>query len=131
MKKYCANCISFNVCKYAEKRAPDMCRDYLFRSNPIREIMKEHERQNEKWGEQNHPMLDVPFTHDGMRSQAGAYKKINDSGSNPSWFAILMEEIYETFAETGPEKQYKEIIQVAAVSAQIAKSLKRKMETGK
>jgi hypothetical protein len=92
------------------------------------EISEERKRQDGKWGEQNHPMLDVPFTHGGMLSQADTYKKINDNGSNPSWFAILMEEVYEAFAETDPAKQRKEMIQVAAVAVQIIECLDRRME---
>jgi hypothetical protein len=90
------------------------------------EIIQERKRQDEKWGEQNHPMLDTPFTVDGMRQREKNYKQTNDSKRDVSWFAILMEEVYEAFAETEPEKQYGEMIQVAAVAVQIAEYLKRK-----
>ena len=128
MKKYCANCISFGVCKYADKRDPDMCRFYLFRSNPVREIMRERERQDEKWGEQNHPMLNIPFTRDGMLQGQQAYKQLNDKRENWSWFQILMEEVYEAFSETEQERQREEMIQVAAVAVQIIEFLDRRME---
>ena len=82
MKKYCANCISFSVCKYVNRIKPDWCSSYLFRANPIREIMRERERQDEKWGEQNHPMLNVPFTKEGMFDALQFYRRLNDNGED-------------------------------------------------
>jgi NTP pyrophosphatase (non-canonical NTP hydrolase) len=93
--------------------------------------MREMERQNEKWGEQNHPMHNDHLLYDCMRSRAKLYKKINDNDSPHSWFFILMEEVYEAFAETKPKKQREEIIQVAAVAIQIAECLERKKEDKK
>jgi hypothetical protein len=86
------------------------------------------ERQNEKWGEQNHPMQDDRLPYDSMRSTAKLYKKINDNAVHPSWFFILMEEVYESFAHTDPAKQREEMVQVAAVAVQIIEYLDRKME---
>jgi SpoVK/Ycf46/Vps4 family AAA+-type ATPase len=45
-----------------------------------------------------------------------------------SWSNILMEEVYEAFAETGPEKQREELVQVAAVAVEIIEYLDRKKE---
>jgi hypothetical protein len=95
------------------------------------EINKERERQNEKWGEQNHLMLNVPFTTAGMRQQEKIYKQLNNSARDVSWFGILMEEVYESFAETDPARQREEMIQVAAVAVQIIECLDRHMEEGK
>ena len=39
-----------------------------------------------------------------------------------------MEEVYEVFVETEPEKQREEMIQVAAVAVQIIECLDRRME---
>jgi hypothetical protein len=91
-------------------------------------IDKERRRQEEKWGEQNHPMLGVPFTKEGMIRMQRAYKQLNDSGKDCNWFQILMEEVYETFSETEPEKQMEEAVQAAAVMVQIIEYLGRKME---
>ena len=90
------------------------------------EIRRERRRQNEKWGEQNHPMLNVPFTVEGMRERAIVYKALNDSSDN-NWFGILQEEVYEAFAETEPEKQREEMIQVGALAVQIIEYLDRRM----
>jgi hypothetical protein len=32
MKRFCQNCQCFNVCKYAEKRTPDLCKYYAARN---------------------------------------------------------------------------------------------------
>jgi NTP pyrophosphatase (non-canonical NTP hydrolase) len=76
-------------------------------------------------------MLNVPFTTAGMRQQEKIYKQLNDSARDVSWFGILMEEVYEAFAETDPAKQREEMVQVAAVAVQIIKCLDRRMEEGK
>jgi hypothetical protein len=96
----------------------------------FRTIHEERIRQDEKWGEQNHPMLDIPFTAEGMGEKEYVYKRINDIRENPSWFAVLMEEVYEAFAETDPVKQREEIVQVAAVAVQIIECLDRRIEGG-
>ena len=47
------------------------------------------------------------------------------SKENPSWFLILMEEVYEAFSETDPTKQRAEMIQVISVGVQIVEYLNR------
>jgi hypothetical protein len=91
------------------------------------EIVQERMRQHEKWGEQNHPMLNIPFTREAMRNNMKAYKAINDNGKNPSWFSILMEEVYESFAENEPEKIRAEMLQTSAVAVQIIEYLDRQI----
>jgi hypothetical protein len=95
------------------------------------EISRERKRQDEKWGEQNHPMLDISRTIEGMREKRNEYQKVNNNGVYISWFNILMEEVYEAFSDTEPEKQREEMIQVAAVAVQIIECLDRRMEAVK
>jgi hypothetical protein len=91
------------------------------------EISRERKRQDEKWGEQNHEM---GAKHSKMRELSEEMRRLNFHRPL-CWYTILMEEVYEAFAETEPEKQYGEIIQLAAVAVQIAEFLKRKTEGGK
>ncbi|MDR0731531.1 MAG: hypothetical protein LBF63_07675 [Treponema sp.] len=57
---------------------------------------------------------------------------MNDEPERPCcWSNILMEEVCEAFAETEPEKQREEMVQVAAVAVQIIECLDRQMEAGK
>jgi hypothetical protein len=59
----------------------------------FRAIHEERIRQDEKWGEQNHPMLNIPFSAEGMVEKERVYKRINDTKKDLSWFTILMEEV--------------------------------------
>jgi len=99
-------------------------------NNIFEEIRAERKRQDEKWGEQNLPMLNVPLTVKAMKEKSESYKAFNDSTNGDSWFAVLIEEVYEAFAETEPEKQREELIQVAAVAVQIIEYLERKFKKG-
>jgi hypothetical protein len=121
--------MAYNVCKYADKRSPDLCGYYLLRSDALKEIMRECERQDDKWGKQNHRMLfDL---HTFIDEWLETFREDNN---NPvykkTWFSILMEEVCEAFAETEPEKQREEMVQVAAVAVQIIECLDRKKEAG-
>jgi hypothetical protein len=119
--------MAYNVCKYADKRSPDMCRYYLLRSTALKKIMREYESQNEKWGEQNHPMLQfAPLK--GVQRELELVRRINEDFDSPDWFYILLEEVYEAFAETDPAKQREEMVQVAAVAVQIIECLDRQMD---
>jgi hypothetical protein len=90
----------------------------------IQEILDERDRQHKMWGEQNHPMLNIPFTKDGMLQGQHTYKQLNDKEEN-SWFQILMEEVYEAFSETEPDRQREELVQVGAVTIQIIEWIDR------
>jgi PHD/YefM family antitoxin component YafN of YafNO toxin-antitoxin module len=86
------------------------------------QVMKEINRQNDKWGPQSHLMI-LKNNPEFYKTMADDYKKINDTDSNKDWFTILMEEVYEAFAENTREKQIEELTQVAAVTVQIIKDL--------
>jgi hypothetical protein len=90
--------------------------------------MQEHERQDEKWGEQNHPMLSTAFPHDKIVDMRNAYQQINNEKTKTCWFSILTEEILEASTETDPIKQREEMIQVVTVAVQIIECLDRRME---
>jgi hypothetical protein len=98
--------------------------------NIFEEIKAERKRQNEKWGEQNHPMIFFSAAKNETRLQIE--EKLKEHRNNCdikdfcTWFDILMEEIYEAFLESEPEKQREEMIQVAAVAVQIIEYLDRK-----
>ena len=94
------------------------------------EIRAERKRQDEKWGEQNLPMLNIPFSLEAMQNSAKALKALNDDGQHLSWFSILLEGVYGAFAETEPEKQRGGMVQVAAVAVQVIESLDRMIEQG-
>lgn len=87
----------------------------------IEEVVAERRRQDEKWGEQNHP--DGP----GYAAEYSYYygpraeveRKQNDVLARKGrlhWAGILLEEVYEALAESDPAKLREELIQVAAVA---------------
>ena len=96
------------------------------------EILAERKRQDEKWGEQNHPMLEkelvdvkghVVPSKDILLCQLRHCQLRNSC--KPNRFDILFEEICEAFIETDPAKQREEMIQVAAVAVCIIEYLDR------
>jgi len=91
------------------------------------EIEQERKRQEEKWGEQNHPMLNEKlYSPNDCLESLSHFRSYNDYGEHKNWFAILMEEIYEAFSETNTERQRKELVQTAAVLVQMIECLDRK-----
>ena len=94
------------------------------------EIAAERKRQNEKWGEQNHPMHFDDLVYAGCRKKLDDLRHMNDwreKENTLSWFDILEEEVYEAFAETDPVRQKAEMVQVAAVAVQIIEYLDRRI----
>lgn len=101
----------------------------------LRAIKAERATQDARWGEQNHPMISDthPMISDtqapsAMRQLADYQKRTNARRAEQGtleWYAILLEEVYEAFAETDPAKQLEEMTQVAAVATAIMEMLQR------
>lgn len=80
------------------------------------QIAAERDRQDAKWGEQNHPdgtgqhpeIIDADVAR--MVCQSAA------EGGYLDWLHILREEVAEAFAESDPAKLRAELVQVAAVA---------------
>ncbi|TIH27052.1 hypothetical protein, partial [Subtercola vilae] len=114
------------------------------------EVQAERDRQDQKWGEQNHPdgtgpsrmiLGDLKYTKafDGHRGislatasadvLAGCAKQVTDSAAkqgNVFWQDILLEEVFEAFAESDTSKLRTELIQVAAVAQQWVEAIDRR-----
>jgi hypothetical protein len=96
------------------------------------EILAERKRQDQKWGEQNHPIMPSSNLHWFPTAEClestlkGCRKRLKeDEGENKSWFDILHEEVLEAFLEEEPEKQREEMVQAAAVAVAIIEYLDR------
>lgn len=92
-------------------------------------LADELQRQNVKWGEQNHPMISGSNAYrKSFAVLAAELKRQNElhalTGSI-SWDAILREEVYEALEEDDPARAVYELIQVAAVALQAALSIQR------
>ncbi|MFF1946932.1 hypothetical protein ACFVWF_32865 [Rhodococcus qingshengii] len=88
------------------------------------EIADERERQDERWGEQNHPDGTGPgFAIDAKRARHSC--NLAASLGLVSYRDILNEEVFEAFAESDPDKLRHELVQVAAVTVAWIEKLDR------
>lgn len=106
-----------------------------------REVLAERARQDEKWGEQNHPDLHSGYLpleesvgslvaeHDLFAELARRYKTLNHLAALTAtidWTGILLEEVYEALAESDPARLRTELLQVAAVTQAWAAAIDRR-----
>ena len=99
----------------------------------LNEIAAERARQDEKWGEQNHPdgtgeyVEAVPLWPAGdLADFAKNETDVLAQAGFVSWRNILFEEVCEAFAEADVEKLRTELVQVAAVAAQWVEAIDRR-----
>lgn len=107
----------------------------------LSDVQAEENRQDAKWGEQNHPDgtgPDVPVLADLLRDgtdaawlavQATEATDVKARDGAVTWRDILLEEVFEALAESSPEKLRTELVQVAAVAAQWVKAKDRQAVT--
>lgn len=95
----------------------------------LNEIAAERLRQDEKWGEQNHPNGTGP-TISRLNDVDRARKNCDyarQSGT-ATWRHILTEEVAEAYVESDRAKLRAELIQVAAVAVAWVESIDRSGE---
>lgn len=93
----------------------------------MNEIEREHDRQVEKWGEQNH--LDGTgsrFHQTRAKMRRHLCEKAAANGCL-TWAHILDEEFSEALAETYPQALREELIQVAAVCVSWIEAIERRL----
>jgi hypothetical protein len=100
----------------------------MSRESIFEEIHQERDRQDMKWGEQNHPIRvesDAIYFIDQARlcRQVCDYEARNGT---LTWYHILIEEFFEAFAEGEALKQRYELVQVAAVAIAMIECIDRK-----
>lgn len=105
--------------------------------NILNEIRQERIKQDAKWGEQNHPILDPTLIgRDPVRmceefeipseSRAKQLCDLNAARGTCTWMHILVEEVSETAScGSNVEALRKELIQTAAVVVAAIESLDR------
>jgi hypothetical protein len=92
------------------------------------EVGEERDRQDAKWGEQNHK---DGTGGRGSDVQAQALRKLCDerfAKGEGAWTDILMEEIAEAWAEEDPARLRAELIQVAAVAVAWVECIDRRAQ---
>lgn len=126
----------------------------LARGRVLADIDQERERQDAKWGEQNHPdgtgpdskplqplmRVDLPYLDRDRLPGLTAADRLarlftevtNDLAAEGlvAWRDILLEEVFEALAEADPTRLRTELIQIAAVSAQWAEAIDRRAAAG-
>lgn len=91
------------------------------------DIAAERWRQDEKWGEQNHPDGTGPDAISiQLRETFRAMCDLEHGSGNGTWMSILREEAYEAFAESDLEKLDAELVQVAAVCVAWIEAIRRR-----
>ena len=119
------------------------------RGRVLSDVDDERGRQDEKWGEQNHPdgtgpgvlPLDPISAHHGrhtyledapavdLADAARRACKAAGHAGHDTWRAILLEEVFEALAEDDPARLRTELVQVAAVATQWAEAIDRRTAT--
>lgn len=94
-------------------------------ANVCGEIIAERCRQDERFGEQNHPD-GTGLDFDDIRAEEARFgcELLAKSGAL-TWRAILREEVAEAFAESDPPKLREELLQVAAVAVAWVQAIDR------
>lgn len=97
----------------------------------LQEVQQERERQNIKWGIQNHPDGTCAGPNGAItaKQHADAARSVCDQMAKLgklTWSHILTEELMEAYAETEAPKLRKELIQVAAVATQWVECIDRR-----
>lgn len=92
----------------------------------LSEVAQECDRQDEKWGEQNHPDGTGGITSVVLANNAKAFTDRAGESGDLTWRDILNEEVLEAFAEDNPVKLRAELIQVAAVATHWAEAIDRR-----
>ena len=97
------------------------------------EIISERIKQDEKWGIQNHLIVDDSYVPEGMHLRYGLpsekrVKELCDSLSKKNeltWGDIIVEELVEALNAPNKESMREELIQCAAVIVAMIESLDR------
>lgn len=89
------------------------------RARLLEEVWSERVRQDALHGD-NHD-LPLGMFPEAAIHMAEAMRKTNEQV--PSWMGILLEELYEVFAETDREQRRTELVQVAALAIKMAEML--------
>jgi hypothetical protein len=114
-------------------------------SRVLTEIAAERERQDAKWGEQNHPdgtgeigwpehimpgmgwsINMTPAEHVAKLARRHCQQEAKQGKT--TWLGIALEEVAEAFAESDPEKLRAELVQTAAVLVAWAEAIDRRSD---
>lgn len=94
----------------------------------LAELCAERDRQDEKFGEQNHrDGTGLPIYQHAARRYRGQTER-NAASGVLAWRDVLLEETYEALAESDPARLRTELVQVAAVAVAWIEAIDRRTE---
>lgn len=105
----------------------------------LEEVSEERARQDQKWGEQNHPngtgddrrllgVIDLPTWGTICYNARQRADRLNATG-RATYLDILLEEVAEALSESDPDRLRAELIQIAAVAVQWVEAIDRRRVT--
>lgn len=92
----------------------------------LADVAAELDRQDRKWGTQNHPDGTGAPIHRSARERYRDTCQRHAAAGSVSWLDVLLEEVYEAAAESDPAKLRTELVQVAAVAVQWMRAIDRR-----
>lgn len=96
----------------------------------LAEVQAERERQDARWGPQNHPNgTGMHFLKAGAENARRECEAAFDAGRG-TWRHVLYEEVHEALAEKDPAALRAELVQVAAVAAAWIAAIDRRATGG-
>ncbi|NYV73655.1 hypothetical protein HW445_04850 [Streptomyces sp. UH6] len=95
----------------------------------LAEVGRERVRQDEKWGEQNHPDgTGIVPEQKKLADNARAMCQQAFAEGRGDWAHVLVEEVREALAESDPAALRTELIQVAAVAVAWVEAIGRRTD---
>lgn len=95
----------------------------------LSEVLDERERQDFRWGEQNHKDRPEGLNFALLRLNVENWQQENDrrvKGDRLAWDGVLLEEVWEALAEVNEDRLREELIQVAAVAVAWVEAIDRR-----
>jgi hypothetical protein len=99
---------------------------YPSRAAVLAEVAAERARQDNRWGEQNHPDGTGEPGSDSIAAAAQLLCQGAAVSGHLDWLHILREEVAEAFAESDPARLRAELVQVAAVATAWIEAIDRR-----
>lgn len=93
---------------------------------PLAGVRAERARQDELWGEQNHPDGTSAAMFEGAANDWRRIVKAAAAKGKLTWRHILLEEAYEALASDDPAELRTELVQVAAVAVAWIEAIDRR-----
>lgn len=92
----------------------------------VLEVDRERDRQDEKWGQQNHPNGRVGGRIEHEAAIEARFRCQSNGPGEDNWRDILDEEIAEAYAATSDAELRAELVQVAAVAVAWVETIDRR-----